>query len=192
MRLLNIRAIQKAYGDGYSTAGGDFTELYAELKHETENQTEPLPPKNTQDSYDEGYQAGYSDGKSQYEHTSDKAEESSSTPYTYFIGISIVITFSVIIYSLQQLLLRFAETHPSTFSGILLLLINIIFIFTLFPALFAEIIRIFMRWAEDRYKRRLAAEEELLHEHFLLYQDGDYLPNVWEMEEFAKRGWRRY
>lgn len=187
-------ALEDAYSEGRSSALVDFEELYKELNDEAESQPEPLTPEDAQNSYDEGYQAGYTDGQSQHEYVPSEAKEQkeSNTLYTIFTIVSTIFTLSVVIFILQQLSLRFVETHPSIFSEILLMLINILYMFTFFPMLFAEVIHIFTRWSEERHKRRLAAEEELLHKHFLLYQNGEYLPGIWELEEFAKRGWRRY
>lgn len=129
---------------------------------------------------------------SDYTSSEKNTGSSSASVFDYLIVLLCIIGIAYLIYVLQQLTSRWDETRHSAISAFLAYVFVFAAYCTVLPFVILGLSTMFHRWADERVKRYAAQDEALLRLHFDMYREGTYMPQLWEIEEFEKRDWRKY
>ena len=135
-------------------------------------------------AYQDGYQKGLNDF-TEIEPSNNKSDELTIIDLSLYL-----IAFGFIIYSLHQFSFKLCEKYPS--SNIALILFSIcgfVYIFTLLPYLIGSLVKVFAEWSDERKRNNEIERLNRLKNNFEKYKKGEYLPQIWELEEFKKNGW---
>lgn len=135
-------------------------------------------------TYQNGYKKGVIDTQEEYQ-----TEKNTSNTLKIIILLLNIIAIAFIIYILQQLFFRLDEKYQSTITRALMWIFTVLMIITIIPYIIACILFRFYNWQMERNKRYAEEEKQLLLKHYEMYKKGEYLPQIWELEEFRKNGW---